>query len=416
MAHHFIMKTATIFLAILILVAVTRAEDWPTWRGPRGDAIVRETGLAEQWPTEFKPLWTAEVGIGYSSPVAKEGKVYLLTMLDKQETLICYNATGGEELWRNTSSSGFTGEYPGTRAAPTIDGDRIYTFGGQGDLIARDLATGKPIWQINILELTKSKNLRWGLASTPLIIGDNLYVQAGAGGPVAVCLNKSDGSIKWTSELTGLPSYAPAVLIDVESRPQLIIFAGKQVAAMEPDTGKTIWTVPWETKNDVHAATPIYRDGHLFITSGYGHGCMMLKVSKDAAEKLWENKSIVGRFVSPILDGDYLYGSDESGLMRCLSWPDGKLQWEAKGREHRLGIGGACVRFGNKMIALSDNGTVCLIQATPQAYERLSAIKVLQNTKEAWASPMVYNGKLYLKGATQFVCVDIAADKVGSKQ
>lgn len=403
------MKGSLTFAAVMVIGGVVLAEDWPQWRGPQGDGIVREEGLAEKWPDALKPLWTADAGTGFATPVAKEGKVYLFTMIDKKDALICYDAESGRELWRQSTGAGWTGDHPGPRATPTIGGGRIYTYGATGELMARDLAGGEPVWQTNILKETKSGNLGWGVSSSPLVTGEAVYVQGGSGGPVALRLSTADGSIKWKSQATGVASYAPPVLIDVDGRPQLIVFAAQAVVAMEPESGKTIWSYPWPTSYDVNAATPIYHEGQLFVTSGYGHGSLMLRVSKAKAEKLWESKAIMGRFVTPVLDAGQLYGTDEGGALKCLNWSDGKVRWEAKGRDQRLGMGGTYVRWGDKLIALGENGTLYLLKATPEGQESIGQIKAFQGAGEVWAAPIVSQGRLYVRGGGRLACFDISA-------
>lgn len=413
------MKSFAAFLSIVVIASGVLAEDWPKWRGPQGDAIVREPGLAEKWPAELKPLWTAQVGIGYSTPVTRDGKLYLLTMIDNKDTLIAFDADSGHELWRQPSGEGWSGRggnvWPGSRGSPTIDGDRIYVYTGRGDLTAHNLGDGKVAWTINVLKELKSGPNQWGAASTPLVVGDSIYVQGGKANSIAACVNKADGKIKWISEAANSASYAGAILIDVERTKQLIVYGGKDVVAMDPTSGKTIWKEPWAGKFDINAATPIYRDGHLFVTSGYGHGSLMLKISPTSAQRLWESTRIMGRFVTPILDGDVMYGTDESGTVRCLSWPDGKDRWEVTERNLRLGLGGAYIRAGDKLIALSESGTLYRFKATPEGYEKLNEMKIFPGSKDVWTSPLIYNGRLYLKGGTQFNCYDISDKALAEK-
>src|SRR5687768_8753579 len=115
-------------------------EDWPKWRGPRGDGISRET-IAENWHEGGpKVLWSADVGLGFSSPIALQGKVYLFNMNDEKETLTCFDARSGEIVWsKEDADGGWTKSYPGARATPTLHGGSVYTYGGNGTLTSRDV-------------------------------------------------------------------------------------------------------------------------------------------------------------------------------------------------------------------------------------------------------------------------------------
>lgn len=406
------MRRYTTIIAVFVLLGFGRAlaEDWPAYRGPRGDGISKETGLLESFPAAgLKKLWSDTVGIGYSSPVAVDGKVYLFSTIEdkdgiQKDTLRAYDADRGKVLWTAAYNNAWTGAYPGTRCSPVIEGDRIYTYGGAGDLAAWELGTGKPLWQVNVLKQTNSTPCEWGQGSNPLIVGDLIYVQCGKNGPVAVAVNKSSGKIVWQSE-KGLGGYTQPVLVDVQGTKQLIIFGGDAIWAMNPQSGKMIWTHPWKTRYDVNSATPIYRDGHLFVTSDYNHGCIMLKLAADSATKLWENKEVMCRFQSPILEGNALYANSE-GTLKCLSWPDGAVKWSSK--EFRIGMGGSLVRVGDKFVLLGENGKIALAAGGADGFKLISEFQLVQG-KEVWSSPLIYRGKLYAKGKDDFVCVEFSA-------
>jgi len=400
------------------------SDEWPCWRGPRGDGISHEP-IADKWPEDGpKKVWEQPVGIGFSSPLALGGKIYLFaTSADGQETLSSFDAENGKPLWSQGYPMRDQIDYPGARATPFIDGDVIYTYGAGGDLASWAIADGKPGWRTNVVKETGAKLLGagqvWAEASSPLVAGDLVYVQGGQDGPVAVAVNKKTGKIAWQSEARGLGGYAACVLGEVkDGGSQLFVFGGNAVYGMDPATGKTIWSQPWNTQYDVNAATPVFDGTHLFVTSGYIHGCMMLEVSKAGAKKLWENKNLQSRFPPPILDGQFLYGnSDEKrGILKCLSWPDGKIKWDD--RELKLGFGGSFIRDGDKMITLSQDGVLSLVKATPEACEKISQFKlftrVSENSKgvtDIWSSPIIYHGKLYAKGEKELVCLEVGAGK-----
>ena len=383
-------------------------EDWPRWRGPRGDAISRETDIPSTFPENGPPLlWAADVGVGYSSPIGHRGRVYLFTLNERREVLTCFDAHSGHILWSDASDGQmWAGGYPGTRATPAVDGDAIYTYGGAGELVCRHLPNGRPRWRLNVLKTTVSRNLGWGTASSPLLAGDRVYVQSGKDGPIAVAVNKHNGSVIWQSEARGVGGYAHPILADVAGKQQLILFAGEAVLGVDPDTGRTFWSERWQTSYDVNAATPIYHDGHLMVSSEYGHGSMMLRLDATGAKKLWETTDIQSKFPNLILDGDILF-ANSAGSIKCMSWPDGKILWEAKDRDLRPGVGGSLLRVGDRLLIMSDRGKLSLARATRDGIQLLSQAQVL-DAREVWASPLLYGGRLYAKGDTEFVCLDLS--------
>ena len=384
------------------------AEDWPRWRGPRGDQISRETSILSKFPDSGPPqLWAADVGIGYSSPIAHAGHVYLFTLNERQEVLTCFDAHSGRILWSDASDdSMWAGGYPGTRATPAIDGDAIFTYGGAGELVCRDLQTGSPRWRLNILKLTKSRNLGWGTASSPLIVGDSVVVQSGKDGSIAVAVRKNDGSVLWQSEARGVGGYAHPILADVAGQQQVVLFAGEAVIGVDLATGKTLWSEPWQTSYDVNAATPLYRDGHLLVSSEYGHGSMMLQLDGTGAKKLWEHKEVQSKFPNLILDGNVVY-ANSAGTIKCMSWPDGDIRWEAKDPKLRIGTGGSLIRVGDRLVTMSDRGKLSICRATPEGIELLDQAQLL-DAREVWSTPLLYGGRLYAKGDTEFVCFDLS--------
>lgn len=427
---------AIVVLGVLSLSGMSvRAEEWPQWRGPRNDGIVRHEKVAESWPVDGPTkLWQADVGIGFSSPVAVDGKVYLLAMENDKDTTYAFDADKGTALWKHTADSLYTGEMPreamardwtGSRASPVVEGGRLYTYGMRGDLVCRELATGKPVWHVNIVNETDTRPITWGQGSNPLIDGDSIYVQGGINGPTVVCVNKKTGKLIWQSE--NLPpdttfddpegygkgemdkgGYARPVIVDVQGTKQLIVFGGEALWAFEPKTGKTIWSHPWMTQYDVNAATPIYHDGRLFITSAYGKPparCAQFELSPMGAKPVWTNNQLTAKYQPPILDAGHLYGNSE-GAVRCLRWSDGKTVWTAK---DRIDQGGSIVRIApDKLLMFSQTGKATLARATPEKYEKLAEFQAVERAgNNVWSTPLVYRGKMYVKGRNDFVCYDI---------
>jgi outer membrane protein assembly factor BamB len=398
----------------LALAGVVAAEEWPQWRGPKDDGIVREEKIAESWPAGGpRKLWEQQVGTGFASPVAVEGKVYVFAIAGSTDTLYCFDAAAGKELWKQGYQSKLAGQMPrealrpdwtGTRASPVIESGKIYTYGFGGDLVCRDLADGKLLWHTNVLTETDATPITWAQASNPTIDGDVVYVQGGKGGALAVAVNKTDGKIIWKAE-EALGGYAKITVADVAGQKQLIVFGGKALYGLNPADGKTLWSEPYETEYDVNAATPIYRDGKLLVTSSYRQGRITLyELSPSGLKTLWTNKEIKMRFQPPIVEDGYIYGTDgEPGTIKCLKWDDGSRVWQGD----RISQGGSLVKVGDKLIAMSQTGKVILARATPQKYEKISEADLVARTNNAWSTPLVYQGKLFVKGRNELAAYDI---------
>lgn len=401
--------------AILCAAALGASnEEWPKWLGPNGTNISPDAGISARWPEAGpRKVWEQKVGLGYSSPIGFEGKIYLFSQRGDKDVLAQFDADSGQPGWSQSytvetradagQAANEENHLPLPLATPSIDGGKIFTYGGAGDLVCRNLPDGAEVWHLNVLKELGEQILTWNEASSPLVTDKLVYVQAGKGGPAAVAVDKQTGKIAWKSE-QGLGGYAAPIVIDVKGTPQLIIFGGETLFALNPDTGKTIWNQPWKTQYDVNAMTPIYHDGHLFVSSM--RGGMMLSVTPTSGKKKdWENKSIMCHFQPAILDDGYVY-ANSMGTMKCMHWPGAKIAWESHEPKLRLESGGSFVRAGDKLIAMSQNGKLSLLQATPQGVKLISQVKLF-DFGTTWSSPLIYHEKLYAMGKDTLVCLDI---------
>src|SRR5687768_12969551 len=357
-------------------------------------------------------------GVGFASPVAHKGRVYMFSFDANKEGLACHDAETGRTLWAQAYDVGRQRvDYEGVRATPAIDRDRIYTYGSRGLLVCRSLEGGKELWRLDVLRETNAQILGegqvWGQASSPLIAGDLLYVQGGRGPHAAVAVDKASGRVAWKSEARGPGGYAAPVLVEThDGGKQLILFAGQALYGADHATGRTLWSEPWKTSYDINAATPVSDGKHLFVSSGYGHGCMMLELTKTGARKLWEKRDVMAKFPSPVLDGGFLYAvSDESrGVIKCLKWPAGQVVWEA--RQPKVGAGGSILRVdGDKLLAMSEDGALALLLATPEGSQLIGQVQLFQPAGRGgkiWSSPIVYRGRVYAKGDRELVCLDVS--------
>src|SRR5918997_3454973 len=177
--------------------------EWPQWRGPNRDGISKETGLLKQWPESGPPLvWKASgAGRGYSSLAASKGRLYTLGLRGDKEFVVAFDIKSGKEVWATPYGNAFRNDRgDGPRGTPTVDGERVYALGGNGDLAALDAATGKVVWTLNVLEKFGGRNITWGISESPLVVGEKLLVNPGGPRASVVALNKKDGALIWKSQ------------------------------------------------------------------------------------------------------------------------------------------------------------------------------------------------------------------------
>lgn len=410
-------KQSQTWLTLCILsitTAAASAAEWPKWLGPDGTGISTDK-IVDQWPADGpRKIWSKKVGLGFASLVGLNGRVYFFAMQGTDDVLTAMDAESGSVLWAQSYTVTHKADGPQAQnkqnglplpeASPTIDGDRIFTYGGGGDLVCRNIADGAQVWKLNVLDETRARIITWNEASSPLVSGPLVYVQGGDGGAVAVGVDKSTGKIAWKSE-PGIGGYAAPILVDAGGKPQLIIFGGEALFGLDPATGKTLWKVPWVTQYKVNATTPIYHDGHLFISSAYSHGCAMFKLEAAGPVLEWKGKQIASKYQACILQNGKLYGNS-GGVLKCLTWPLQDEVWST--HEVKLNDGGSFVIDGNQMITLSENGVLSLVHLDPIGPKVMSEIDFFANQRDIWSAPVIYHGKLYVKGRDELVCLDIS--------
>ena len=381
--------------------STAEAADWPNYRGPNYNGISNETGWSATWPAGGpEVLWKTSIGNGFCSIAVSNGRAYTMGNIDDKDILYCFDAKTGKEIWKKS--------YPcplykknhegGPAATPTVDGNAVYTFSKDGDAIRFNAATGQIVWHKNLNKELGLKHPKWYFASSPFIIDNMVILNAGSRG---IALNKADGTVIWESgkDPTG---YATAVPFTVGNQKCVAIFAAREIVGVVAATGKIVWQFPWKTSYDANIGDPIISGNTVFICTGYGRGCALLKIEGSNVTEVWQNKNMRNHFNSSVLWKGHVYGFDEKKELRCLDFKTGQMKW-AKGG---LGKGSLMIADG-KMIILSERGKLVTAPASPEGFEELASAQILKG--KCWTVPVLANGKIYARNANgQLVCIDVS--------
>lgn len=402
------------------LPRIVTADDWPQWRGINRDGKSDETGLLNTWP-EGGPrlLWKAYgAGTGYSSLAVSRGMIFTMGNIGDNEFVFAFSAENGKLVWHVRSGDAYRDNRgSGPRATPTIDDDKVYTLGANGDLVC--LTTGGGIiWQVNILKRFGSGNIRWGISESVLIEGGKVICSPGGKDHCVVALDKSTGETMWTSRgLSGPTSYASAVATTVGGVRQIVHFVGASAAGIRGKDGLLMWHNTSATnRNRIHATTPLVHDGHVFVTSGYGTGCALVKLTtrdgRTNAEEIYFNKVMKNHHGGVVLVDGFIYGY--SNKLVCMDLLTGERKWRQDGP-------GKCslIYADSHLYCLSENGIMALVEANPEAYvekgrfgfKTFERFKVgglgEDDEKPTWTRPVIANGKLFLRDQDNLYCYDI---------
>ncbi len=367
------------FLALVALAAAPAlAGDWPHWRGPSRDGVVPE---ASGWPGGWPPkkLWAANVGKGCSSPILVSGKLYVTGWWDGQETLHCFNARTGAELWRQASraprygrhATGDEGEYGGPSSTPAFDAvtGLLYTLSLDGDLRCWDAAKeGKAVWAFNLYDKFKAPQRPnvgggrrdYGYPTSPLVRGDALIVEVGAPTGTVMAFDKRTGERRWASEFHGPAGHTGTpVELKVGDVPCLALLTLQHLVVMRLDAGhegRTVATTPWATEFACNVSTPAVAGSRILITSEYNHSVSTLfEATASGLREVWTSKTH-GVSSSPVVFRDRVFLINQP--VQCIELATGKLKW--RGGDFTNGscvvtaADGKLIVFGSRKLVLLD--------------------------------------------------------------
>jgi outer membrane protein assembly factor BamB len=433
-------------LAILVIPALLHAADWPQWRGPRRDGVSLETGLLQSWPTAGpKLLWTCkQAGYGLSSMAVVGDTLYTCGVRGDDEYVLAFEVASGKEKWNAKIGKMFTFRAnvwgDGPRATPTVDGDRVYAYGGQGDLVCVERDTGKVVWRKTndgdfkgqIMVYTVN-GLSWGFAASPLIDGDVLVFCPGGPDGWMAALDKKTGAVNWrTKDVPDQAPYASTVVADIGGVRQYIGYSfqgvnGGGLRGVDAKTGKMLWYVHNDKFKDVAAicSTPIVKDNLVYVSINQNVGCYLYEITKDNAgqfhaKDLYDpqaQKLMQNHHCGVVLVGDYLYGySDTLGFL-CQDFKTGKEKWAERNK-----IDGKCAvsSADGYLYLLTEEGEAVLLRASPADWEEhgrfsLPALSTSRQTRpthaqtKSWVHPVVANGRLYLRDQEFIYCYHVRA-------
>jgi outer membrane protein assembly factor BamB len=395
---------------------MARAEtfDWPQWQGPTRNGLTKETGLLKSWPEGGpKRRWLFEqCGAGYSGPAIVDGKLYILGEREGACKMIALNAETGKELWATAIGPTFQNDWGGgPRNTPTVDDGRVYALTANGDLVCVRADNGDEVWRVTMQSLG-GQIPNWGYSESLLVDGDKVLCTPGGPQGTIAAIDKESHEVIWQSkELTDLAHYSSIVRGEIHGKPQYVQLLEKRLVGLSPDDGKLLWEVDWPGSVAV-IPTPIVRSNHVFVTSGYGAGCMLVSISPDnKAEKVYENKRMKNQHGGVINVGRHLYGySDDVGWV-CLDARTGDFAWRER---EVLGKGAIGYADGRFYCVDESEGNVVLIDASPDAWTERGRFTLQPQAKDRsprggiWVHPVVVNGKLFLRDQEYVYCYDVS--------
>src|SRR5688572_16877073 len=414
------MNTSTYRLPVLCLFAVlattiATAADWPQWRGPDRTDISKESGLLKSWPEGGpKQVWLfKDAGLGYSGPAIVGGKLFTMGIREGGEQLIAVDIKTGKALWSVKIGEALKNDWgDGPRGTPSVEGDRVYVISGRGSLICANVADGKILWQRAMKDFG-GKTPGWGYTESVLVDGNKVVCTPGGAQGAIVALDKKTGEPIWQSkEFTDGAHYSSIITASHGGKRQYIQLTEKHVVGVSAEDGKVLWTSDWPGKVAV-IPTPIFHDGHVYVTSGYDVGSKLVKLSaNNEPSEVYFSKTMINHHGGVILLDGHIYGHSDRGGWTCQNFKTGEKVWAEK---DALGKGAIAYADGKFYCLAEKDGTVALIDASPKGWKENGRFKLEPQTTQRnpkgriWTHPVILDGRLYLRDQELLFCYDVKA-------
>lgn len=390
--------------------------EWPCFHGADRQNKSAETGLLKTWMADGpRLLYTISgLGEGFSSVSIGGGLIYTAGRIGNQSYIFTFDLKG-KPVWKKANgdawsvSVSWASSYNGPRSTPTYENGTVYHLSENGRLTAFRSKDGNVLWTRDLPKEFNAEMPMYGYAESVLVDGENLFVRPGGKKGYQVCLNKRTGQTIWTnSEIPGEYGYNSMVIMDFGGFRQVIGASTTCYYSLETKTGKLLWKYDFMNRYEVNCTDAITFNDYVFLTSGEGKGCGLIRLKKSGngitTEKVWETELLDNYHGGVILHNGYLYGSGNlSRGWYCIDFLTGKSLWKTAGE--------GSLTYADGMLYLYDEkGTMKLVKASPEKFEKTGEFKVPRGgTGPFWAHPVVCGGRLYLRHADKIFVYNVSS-------
>ncbi|MEN8121765.1 MAG: PQQ-binding-like beta-propeller repeat protein [Bacteroidota bacterium] len=410
------MKKALLLTTIFLVLSLQSfAQNFSQWRGINRTGVYSdEKGLLKEWPENGpKMLWFHDsIPNGYSSVSIVNNTIYLTGIVDTMDVVLALDITG-KELWQTAFGRAWDGSYQNSRATPTIEKNKVYVSSGRGDIACLNAVNGEIIWSVNASEKYGGTFGRWGLAESLLIDENNVFYTPGGNQTTMIALEKKTGKLVWKSEsLNEGPSYTSPLMINKNGNKIIVSVTVNYIIGVQPQNGKILWKFDfgkYKERRNNNTNTPVYHDDGLFVTSGYNHSSVKLKLADDlsSVSLMWVDTVLDIHHGGAVKIGDYIYGSNwehnRMGKWVCLDWNTGKVMYETEWKNK----GSVISADGMLYCSEEKTGYIALVKVNPNKFKVISSFKIPKGTGPYWAHPVINNGLLYVRHGTALMVYDI---------
>lgn len=387
---------------------------WPQWRGPRRDGVSDQRGVLADWPAEGPPLvWAVTgLGMGWSSPIVVGERLYITGDVEDDLYIFAFDLQGNLQ-WRVRNGASWTGSYPGARATCCYSEGRLYHLNAHGRLVCLDAGSGTELWAVDIIERFDAKNITWAFSECLLVDGRHVFVTPGGSRALMAALEKRTGETVWVTPplADDRTSYCAPILFEWGGRRVIANTSSAHGFGVDADDGQLLWTVPLKNQFSVNASTPVYHSGAIFFVTPYGEEGrryrLTLRSGQMAPELDWHAPvdTVTG---AGLLVGERLFisGYRKKKWWLEIDWATGEARSELKDL-----VTGAAVYADGRLICLDERGTVGLIDVGAGGLRLAGKFALVeQRVQDAWAHPVLLDGRLYLRYHDTLYAYDVAGN------
>ena len=390
-------------LAALVLFVVAlaplAAQDWPQWRGPARDGVVRAFREPASWPKTLTMRWNVDVGTGYATPLVVGDRLYVFTRQGDNEVMTALDAASAKVIWRTSYPAPYnmnpaTAPHgPGPKSTPTFAANRLFTLGISGIVTAFDAASGKQIWQ----RPHDPVEPLYHTAMSPLVIGNLMILHVGGHDNGALtAFDVATGAVRWSWNGDG-PAYGSPLLFDLAGTPQVVTFTQNFFVGVSLEGGKLLWRRPFTTPSTTTSQTPLlYKD--TVIETGRGNGITAFRVAPGrdewATSNVWHTDEVSTHMSDVVAADNVLFGLSHlnSGQYFALDLDSGQVLWKSEPRQANHA---AIARAGNTIFSLEDDSELVIVRLNRQKFDAVARYEVA--TSETWTQPVISGNRIFVK-------------------
>ena len=390
-------------LAALVLFVVAlaplAAQDWPQWRGPARDGVVRAFREPASWPKTLTMRWNVDVGTGYATPLVVGDRLYVFTRQGDNEVMTALDAASAKVIWRTSYPAPYnmnpaTAPHgPGPKSTPTFAANRLFTLGISGIVTTFDAASGKQIWQ----RPHDPVEPLYHTAMSPLVIGNLMILHVGGHDNGALtAFDVATGVVRWSWNGDG-PAYGSPLLFDLAGTPQVVTFTQNFFVGVSLEGGKLLWRRPFTTPSTTTSQTPLlYKD--TVIETGRGNGITAFRVAPGrdewATSNVWHTDEVSTHMSDVVAADNVLFGLSHlnSGQYFALDLDSGQVLWKSEPRQANHA---AIARAGNTIFSLEDDSELVIVRLNRQKFDAVARYEVATN--ETWTQPVISGNRIFVK-------------------